>query len=73
MTTTTTTKQCVGSKRFDIEPHEAPVDDFPIQPSQRDGLGRMCTAHWREYTAELRNDAQAREAKPAGIDVDEAE
>jgi hypothetical protein len=58
----TTTRRCVGSDRFGIEPHEAPVDDFPKQPSQKDGLGRMCRPHWREYTAGLRKDALAMKA-----------
>ena len=56
------TKNCVGSERFGIETHEARIDDFPKQPSQRDGLGRMCSTHWREYTAGLRRDAAARNA-----------
>jgi hypothetical protein len=47
-----------------IEPHEAPVEDFPRQPSQRDGLGRMCAAHWRQYTGGLARDAKMR--RPAG-------
>jgi len=63
--TTLTTRRCIGSKRFGIEPHEAAVDDFSKQPSQKDGLGRLCSAHWREYTAGLRRDAQARKAKEA--------
>jgi hypothetical protein len=25
------------SPRFEIEPHEAPVEDFPIKPSRKDG------------------------------------
>jgi hypothetical protein len=61
--TTTTTRTCIGSKRFSIEAHEAPVEDFPAQPSQPDGLGRMCREHWREYTAGLRKDAAARKAE----------
>ena len=60
-----TTRRCGGSKRFGIEPHEAPVDDFPRQPSQKDGLGRMCAPHWREYVGSLRKDAQARKTKEA--------
>ena len=71
--TTTTTKQCVGSKRFGIEPHEAAIDDFPKQPSQPDGRGRMCAVHWREYTAGLRKDAQARKDAEARADVGRAE
>jgi hypothetical protein len=62
MTTTAKTRTCTGSKRFGIEPHAAPVDDFPKQPSQKDGLGRMCREHWRAYTAGLRKDARARKA-----------
>jgi hypothetical protein len=53
---------CIGSKRFGIEPHEAPVADFPKQPSQKDGLGRMCKTHWNQYTAGLARDAKARKA-----------
>jgi hypothetical protein len=64
-TKTTMTRRCVGSKRFGIEAHEAPVEDFPKQPSQLDGLGRMCRQHWRAYTAGLRKDAQARKAEHA--------
>jgi len=69
MTTTTkitiTPRRCIGSKRFGIEPHEAPVDDFPKQPSQPDGLGRMCKPHWRQYTAGLRKDADERKVEVA--------
>jgi hypothetical protein len=61
--TTTTLHHCVGSARFGIEPHEAPVGDFPSQPSQKDGLGRMCRAHWRQYVLGLRADAQARKSE----------
>ena len=66
MTTTkiaTTARKCVGSTRFGIEPHEAPTSDFPKQPSQKDGLGRMCRAHWKAYTAGLKRDAQAGKAE----------
>ena len=59
---TTITRRCIGSKRFGIEAHEAPVEDFPRQPSQKDGLGRMCKTHWKEYTAGLARDAKARKA-----------
>lgn len=62
---TNTTRRCVGSERFGIEPHEAPLDDFPKQPSQKDGLGRMCKPHWKAYTAGLRKDARARKTKEA--------
>jgi hypothetical protein len=59
---TTTLRKCIGSARFGIEPHEAPVEDFPRQPSQKDGLGRMCKVHWNQYTAGLARDAKARKA-----------
>jgi hypothetical protein len=47
-------RKCIGSERFNIPSHEAPPSDFPVQPSGRDGLGRMCKPHWTEYTRELR-------------------
>ncbi len=65
-----TLRKCIGSARFGIEPHDAPVDAFPKQPSQKDGLGRMCKTHWNEYTAGLARDAKARKA--AEPDVAEA-
>ena len=55
-------RRCIGSTRFGIEPHEAPASDFPAQPSQKDGLGRMCRTHWNQYTAGLARDAKARKA-----------
>lgn len=58
-------RRCIGSKSFGIEPHEAPVADFPAQPSQKDGLGRMCKPHWRQYTNALRKAAVARKAAEA--------
>jgi len=63
---TTTLRRCIGSKRFGIEAHDAPVGDFPKQPSQKDGLGRMCKVHWNAYTAGLARDAKARKAAEAG-------
>jgi hypothetical protein len=54
------TRTCIGSKTFGIEAHEAPIEDFPVQPSRKDGLGTMCRHHWTEYTRAL---AQARRAK----------
>ena len=65
MTKTTEMRRCIGSKTFGIEPHEAPVADFPAQPSQKDGLGRMCKPHWRQYTNALRKAALARKAAQA--------
>ena len=61
----TTTKKCIGSAKFGIEAHDAPVDDFPAQPSQKDGLGRMCKPHWNQYTSALRKAALARKAAEA--------
>lgn len=36
-----------------------------IQPSQKDGLGRMCKVHWNQYTAGLARDAKARKEASA--------
>ena len=58
-------RKCIGSTKFGIEAHEAPVGDFPAQPSQKDGLGRMCKPHWNQYTKELRKAALARKADGA--------
>ena len=63
----TTVRRCIGSERFGIEAHEATVEDFPAQPSQKDGLGRMCKPHWREYTTALRKAALARKAADVGV------
>jgi hypothetical protein len=59
---TATTRRCIGSARFGIEPHDARVENFPKQPSQKDGLGRMCKTHWNQYTSALRKAALARKA-----------
>ncbi len=61
-------RKCIGSARFSIEPHEAPVSDFPRQPSQPDGFGRMCSEHWRAYTAGLSRDAKARRAAASSVE-----
>lgn len=53
-------RRCIGSSTFGVEAHEAPPDDFPVQASQKDGLGRMCKPHWRQYTNALRKAAVAR-------------
>jgi len=60
-------RRCIGSTRFGIEPHEAAVEDFPKQPSQKDGLGRMCRRHWNEYTTALRKAAVARKGADGGV------
>ena len=59
-------RKCIGSARFGIEAHEAPVPDFPTQPSQKDGLGRMCKPHWNAYTTALRKAALARKEADGG-------
>ncbi len=59
------TRKCIGSAKFGIEAHEAPITDFPAQPSQKDGLGRMCKTHWSQYTSALRKAALARKAAEA--------
>ena len=58
-------RRCIGSKTFGIEAHDAPIEDFPVQPSQKDGLGRMCKPHWTAYTRALRKAATASKAAPA--------
>ena len=58
-------RKCIGSAKFGIEAHQAPADEFPAQPSQKDGLGRMCKPHWNQYTKELRKAALARKADGA--------
>ena len=65
--TTTALRRCIGSAEFEIEAHEAPPDAFPAQPSQKDGLGRMCKPHWNQYTAALRRAALARKAAEGGV------
>jgi hypothetical protein len=55
-------RKCIGSAKFGIEAHEAPPAEFPAQPSQKDGLGRMCKPHWNQYTNALRKAALARKA-----------
>lgn len=55
-------RRCIGSAKFGIKAHDAPVEDFPVQPSQKDGLGRMCRPHWTDYTRALRKAAVARKA-----------
>ena len=49
--TETTLRKCIGSTRYGIEAHEAPAEDFPVQPSQKDGLGRKCKTHWVRHEA----------------------
>jgi hypothetical protein len=69
-------RRCLGSAKFGIEPHDAPVADFPKQPSQKDGLGRMCKRHWNAYTTALRKAALERRSAQAeatpGITADDA-
>jgi hypothetical protein len=67
-TTDTPLRRCIGSTRFGIEAHDADPSDFPVQPSQKDGLGRMCHTHWRRYTNALRKAAVARKTE-ASTDV----
>jgi hypothetical protein len=50
-----TLRRCMGSGRYSFEAHHAPVEDFPAQPSQREGLGRMCKTHWRQCPTDRRH------------------
>jgi hypothetical protein len=63
-------RKCIGSTRFGIEAHDAPVTDFPVQPSQKDGLGRMCKVHWNQYTTALRKAATAKAEEGAPEQVE---
>jgi hypothetical protein len=63
-------RKCIGSAKFGIEAHEAPPEEFPAQPSQTDGLGRMCKPHWNQYTKALRKAALARKAVDGGLATD---
>ena len=66
-------RRCIGSERFGIAPHEAPAADFPRQPSQKDGLGRMCRTHWNTYTKGLAREAKARTAAASATEETPAE
>ena len=70
--TTTELRRCMGSARFGIEPHEAPTAEFSKQPSRKDGLGTMCTEHWRAYVKGLREARVAAKAA-AGDMTDDGE
>ncbi len=66
-------RRCIGSAKFGIAAHEASPDDFPVQPSQKDGLGRMCKPHWNQYTTALRKAALAHKGEePAVVATQEA-
>ncbi len=65
-------RKCIGSAKFGIEAHDAPAADFPVQPSQKGGLGRMCRTHWTQYTTALRTAALARKAAEAEVASDVA-
>lgn len=55
-------RRCIGSATFGIAAHDAPIAEFPVQPSRKDGLGLMCRPHWTEYTRGLRQAQRARQA-----------
>ena len=67
-TTTTELRRCTGSARFGIEPHEAPVSDFPKQPSPARTAWARCAPSTGGPTSralrEARKAAQADEARP---------
>ena len=70
--TTTELRRCTGSARFGIEPHEAPTAEFPKQPSRKDGLGTMCTEHWRAYVKGLREARKVAKGPGKGEEADAA-
>lgn len=55
-------RHCVGSMRYGIDAHDDLAEHFPVQPSGKDGLGRMCKPHWRTYVSGLAADAKARKS-----------
>ena len=69
-TKTAELRRCKGSARFGIEPHEAPMTEFPKQPSRKDGLGTMCTEHWRAYVKGLREARVAAKASDGTVAAD---
>jgi hypothetical protein len=69
---TTQVRTCKGSARFGIEPHEAPTAEFPKQPSRKDGLGTMCTEHWRAYVKGLREARKVAKTVEAGAPESDA-
>lgn len=72
MTDAIAMRRCIGSAKYGIEAHEAPITDFPAQPSQKDGLGRMCKPHWNQYTTALRKAALARKAAEVEVPTEAA-
>jgi hypothetical protein len=64
------TRRCVGSARFGIDTHDAPVEEFSAQPSQKDGLSRMCSTHWKAYVAGLAREAKERKAVAVTSDAE---
>ena len=59
---TTKTRRCIGSARFGIEPHDAPLKDFPTA-AQPEGRPR---AHVRRALARVRQGPQRRAQGEAG-------
>lgn len=57
-----TLRRCIGSQKFGIAEHLAPIADFPLQKSQPGGIGRMCRTDWNKYTTALRVDLAERVA-----------
>jgi hypothetical protein len=52
--------------------HQAPrgaVRKFPKQPTRKDGLGTMCTEHWRAYVKGLREARQVAKVSEEGTTV----
>ncbi len=60
-------RRCIGSAKVGIAPPEARTETSPLQPSQRDGLGRLCPRHANADTAGLARDATARRAAQAAL------
>ena len=46
--------------------------EFPKQPSRKDGLGTMCTGHWRAYVKGLREARKVAKGPGKGEEADAA-
>lgn len=53
-------RRCIGSERYGFAAHITDEVEFPLQPSQPGGIGRMCKTHWNQYTAGLARDRKAK-------------
>jgi len=48
------TKRCPGAPKHDIQPHEAPMEEFAADRTSKDGHVRVCRACFKRYMAALK-------------------